>query len=301
MTGGREQLPGAGGAAPWRVAVLGTGLMGAGIARSLLRAGHRVTVWNRSPGRAAPLAELGAAVAGSPAEAVGEADVVLVTVFDAASVLAVLEAAGRAAPPDAVWVQLATIGPEGTAAVAAGAAARGITLVEAMMMGSKEQAEAARLILLGGGDASVFARIAPVLAAVSQRVVHAGAEVGHGTALKMACNAWIATITAGTAQSIALLRGQGLDPRLFLQTITGGTSDSPYAHLKGGKIIAGDYDPQFAVAAIRKDLHLIRGTARGHGIGTGLLDVLLALYDDAAAGPGGGEADIAAVYESFTR
>lgn len=290
-----------------RVTVLGTGLMGAGIARTLLRAGFDVTVWNRSRPSAEVLRAAGARVASSAADAVVGADAILIVVFDAASVLEVLDAAApaddagptdAAAPSRAVWVQMATIGAAGSAAVRARARERGLELVETMIMGSKAQAEVGRLILLGGGPEATFGRLAPVLGAISQRLVVAGPDVGAGTALKLACNAWIATITAGAAQSIALARAQGLDPQLFLSAIIGGTSDSPYAHLKGDKVIAGDYSPQFAVAAIRKDLDLIREAADRTGVAPELLDTLQELYRaaDASGHPGD---DIAAVYEAF--
>lgn len=282
-----------------RVTVLGTGLMGTGIAASLLRAGLEVTVWNRSPGRAVALQTAGARVATTVADAVTGADVVLVVVFDAAAVVAVLDAAGSSAPSNAVWVQMATIGAVGTTAVVQQANARGFELVETMIMGSKAQAEAGRLILLGGGSEATFASLDRVLGAISQRLVLAGPDVGAGTALKLACNAWIATITAGAAQSIALARALGLDPQLFLDTITGGTSDSPYAHLKGDKVIAGDYTPQFAVVAIRKDLDLIREAAQRTGVAPEMLDALRGLYL-AADTSGHSNDDIAAVYEAFT-
>ena len=97
-----------------QVAVLGTGTMGAGMSRSLLRAGHTVRVWNRTAAKAEPLAADGATVAGSPGEAVRGAEVVLVVLFDTAAVLEVLAAASGSAEPEAVWLQASTIGPDGT-------------------------------------------------------------------------------------------------------------------------------------------------------------------------------------------
>ena len=120
-----------------QVAVLGTGAMGAGMTRSLLRAGHTVRVWNRTAARAEPLAADGATVAASPAEAVRGAEVVLVVLFDTAAVLEVLAAAAGVAEPDAVWLQASTIGPDGTERVAALAAERGLRLVDAPVLGTK--------------------------------------------------------------------------------------------------------------------------------------------------------------------
>ena len=281
-----------------RVTVLGTGLMGAGIAASLLRAGFDVTVWNRTAARAVPLGELGAHVAASAADAVAHADVVLVVVFDAESVLEVLADAGAHAPAHAVWIQTATIGTHGIAQVAARAGELGLDLVEAQMMGSKDQADSGRLILIGGGPAVLFDRVAPVVDAISLKLVHAGERLGDGTAVKLACNAWVAASTAGTAQSIAIVRAQGLDPRLWLEVIDGGTTNSPYCHLKGEKMLTGDLSPQFAVDALRKDLRLITQAASAGGVSTALLDTLSDLYAQAAANGHSGS-DIAAVCASF--
>ena len=113
------------------VAVLGTGVMGAGMARSLLRAGHSVAVWNRSRARAEPLASDGARVAASPAEAVAGADVVVTMLFDTAATGDVVGAAAEAFGPDTVWLQTATVGPDGMARLGDLAAKHGIAVLDA--------------------------------------------------------------------------------------------------------------------------------------------------------------------------
>ncbi|WBB61097.1 NAD(P)-dependent oxidoreductase [Streptomyces sp. WMMC500] len=281
-----------------KAAVLGTGVMGAGMARSLLRDGVEVTVWNRTPQRARPLAADGARIAASAEEAVRDADAVLIAVYDAQAVLAVLGDALAASPEDAVWVQTATIGPEGTRQAAELAAGAGRTLVEAMLLGTRQPAETGRLTLLTAGDPAVFARIEPVTAAVSVKSVWTGPEVGAGTALKLACNAWIASITAAAAQSLALAGSLGLDPKLFLAAIEGAPADCAYAHAKGEGMLAGAYESQFALDAALKDVDLIDGAARDAGVDTTLLGALRALYGKASEAGHGGE-DLAAVYTSF--
>lgn len=149
-----------------------------------------------------------------------------------------------------------------------------------------------------GGSSELFARVAPVADAIAQKLVHAGEHVGDGTAVKLACNAWAAANTAGTAQSLAIVRAQGLDPWLWFEVITGGTTDSPYCHLKGEKMLTGDFSPQFAVDALRKDLGLITEAARAGGVSTVLLDSLSGLYAQAAA-DGHADHDVAAVFTSF--
>ena len=281
-----------------RVTVLGTGTMGAGVAGSLLREGHEVTVWNRTADKAAPLAERGATVATDPAAAVADAEVVLLTLFDTEAVLDVLEAAAGDAPTDAVWVQASTIGVAGTETVVQLAGKYGVTLVEAMMLGTKAPAEQGKLTMLAAGPADVLDRIDPVLDAIGAKTVRAGDEVGAGTALKLAANAWIASITAATGQSLAVARSLGLDPALFLEAIAGGASDSAYAHTKGKSMIAGEFPAQFALDGLRKDIGLITDAARTSGVSTVLLDALGRVYADASAAGHGGD-DIAAVGTAF--
>ncbi|WIE74043.1 NAD(P)-dependent oxidoreductase [Curtobacterium sp. MCJR17_020] len=278
--------------------MLGTGAMGAGVAGSLLREGHQVTVWNRSTDKAAPLGERGATVAADPAAAVEHAEVVLLTLFDTDAVVDVLEQAAGDAPTDAVWVQASTIGVDGTETVVQLGAKYGITLVEAMMLGTKAPAEQGKLTMLAAGPADQVDRVVPVLDAIGAKTVRAGERIGDGTALKLAANAWIASITAATGQSIALAAALGLDPQLFLDAIDGSASDSAYAHTKGAAIIAGEFPAQFALDGLRKDIGLIAEAARANDVSTTLLDALGRVYADASAAGHGGD-DIAAVGTAF--
>jgi len=281
-----------------RVTVLGTGAMGAGVAASLLREGHDVTVWNRTRDRAEPLAEHGATVAGDAAQAVEHAEVVLLTLFDTDAVVDVLEQAAGDAPEDAVWVQSSTVGVAGTETVVQLAEKYGITLVEAMMLGTKAPAEQGKLTMLVAGPDAPVATIEPVLDAIGAKTVRAGDRVGQGTALKLAANAWIASITAATGQSLAIARALGLDPQLFLDAIDGSASDSAYAHAKGAAMIAGEFPAQFALDGLRKDIGLITEAARDADVTTTVLEALGRVYADASAA-GHGSDDIAAVGTAF--
>ncbi len=281
-----------------RVTVLGTGTMGAGVAKSLLREGHEVTVWNRSADKARPLADDGATVATDAAAAVQHAEVVLLTLFDTDAVVDVLEAAAGDAPTDAVWVQSSTVGTDGTETIVQLAEKYGITLVEAMMLGTKAPAEQGKLTMLAAGPSDQLEAIDPVLDAIGAKTVRAGERVGDGTALKLAANAWIASITAATAQSLAIARALGLDPALFLDAIDGTASDSPYAHTKGEAMLSGEFAPQFALDGLRKDIGLIGEAARAAGVSTVLVDALDRVYAQASAEGHGGD-DIAAVGTAF--
>lgn len=279
------------------VALLGTGTMGAGMARSMLKAGLEVRVWNRTTAKAAPLAADGATVADTAAEAVTGADVVVVMLFDADSVLAVLADAAPAAP-EAVWVQSSTVGVEGTARIAAFASEHGLALVDAPVLGTKAPAEQGKLVVLAAGDPALRERVTPVFDAVGGKTLWLGDAPGAGSALKLVCNSWVASITAATGQSVALAQGLGLDPQLFLDAISGGAVDTPYAHVKGGAMMKQDWTVSFELDGVSKDLGLIRAAAADTGVSTTVLDAMIAVFA-AASEQGHGTDDMAAVVTAF--
>jgi 3-hydroxyisobutyrate dehydrogenase len=265
-----------------------------------VRAGHDVTVWNRTAAKAAPLADVGASVAGTASEAVASADVVLSVVFDADAVLDVLDDAGPAVPDGAVWAQATTIGVDGTGEVASRADELGVALVEAQLLGTRGPAARGELTVLTAGDPALVERARPVLDAMSAKAIHVGDDVGSASALKLACNAWLATITAGAAQSLALTSAQGLDPQLFLDAISGTATDCSYAHLKADHMLSSDLEPTFTVDALRKDVGLMIRTARATGTTETLLDALDRVLGVTSL-DGHGREDVAAVYDAFTR
>jgi 3-hydroxyisobutyrate dehydrogenase len=167
-----------------------------------------------------------------------------------------------------------------------------------MMMGSKDQAENGGLTLIAGGSQALFEQAGPVLDAISTKIVHCGESVGSGSLVKLACNLWLACITTAACQSVELLKSEGADPQLFLDVIKGMTTDSPYAHLKGGKVIAGDFSAQFAVDALLKDLSLVGEVMAGNGFRADLLDRQKALFDQVSE-HGHGLDDVSAVALAF--
>ena len=278
-----------------QVAVLGTGIMGAGMARSLLRAGHDVRVWNRTAARAQPLADDGATVAGTAAGAVEGAEVVLVMLWDTTAVLDVLGAAAGAAP-DAVWLQASTVGPDGMREIAA--ARPDLRLVDAPVLGTRAPAEQGTLVALLSGSPADLAAAQPAVDGYSARSVHAGEQLGAASALKLVCNAWVATMNAAVGQSVALAEGLGLDPALFLDATRGGASDTPYLHMKAELIAKGEFPPSFALEGALKDVELIRAAARTASVADDVLAGLVAVYGKAVAA-GHGEEDMSAVYLAF--
>jgi 3-hydroxyisobutyrate dehydrogenase len=281
------------------VALLGTGTMGAGMARNIARAGLAVRAWNRNPDRAEPLASDGVTVCRSAAEAVHGADVVVTVLWDADSVVSVLSHLKDALTPRAVLLQCTTVGVEGCERVDAVAEQLGLVHVDAPVLGTKGPAEQGALVVLASGPAPARPRVEPVLDAVGSRTMWVG-EAGAGSRLKLAANAFVISLVAAIAQSLALARALGLDPQLFLEAVGGGAMDAPYVQLKGKAMLAGDFSPSFGLDGALKDADLIAAAARSAGVPTELVDVLRGELR-AVAGAGHGGEDLAALYRAFER
>jgi 3-hydroxyisobutyrate dehydrogenase len=138
-----------------------------------------------------------------------------------------------------------------------------------------------------------------VFDAVGAKTVWLGDEPGPASAMKLVANSWVAMLTAGTAQGIQQARAFGLDPAQFLETVSGGAADAPYLRAKGRAILEGRFEPQFGLDGLLKDLRFIRSATAAAGVPTGLVDALVALYEQASE-TGHGREDVAAVVTSFT-
>ena len=283
------------------VAVLGTGIMGAGMARSLLRSGLDVTVWNRSSGRAGPLAADGAHVAGTAAEAVAGVDAVVTMLWDGDSVAEVMTAALPSAPTGVLWVQTSTVSLRDAGdRLPALAARHGARYVDAPVLGTRQPAEEGKLTVLAAAPEPLRDPVTPVFGAIAARVVWVSERPGDGTRLKLVANSWVATIVAATAQAITLAQDLGLDPQVFLDMIKGGGVDTPYLHVKGGAMIAGQFPTSFAVDGAVKDTALIAAAMREAGTDATLMDAVNQQYRK-AADSGHGQEDMAAVHVAFRR
>ena len=281
------------------VTLLGTGTMGVGMAHSMLRAHIPLTVWNRSAERAASLADDGATVAPTAADAVRDADVVVSMLFDADSVEAVMAPLLGGLKPGAVWVQASTVGLAGIDRLGALARTHGTPFVDAPVLGTKQPAETGKLTVLAAGPTSVRDTVQPVFDAIGARTLWLGEEAGPASALKLVANSWIAAITVATAQGVALSRAFGVEPERFLEAMSGSAADSAYLQAKGRTIIEDRTDDaQFALDGMLKDVRLMRAAASEAKVPTTLLDALDAAYADASAA-GRGAADVSAVVAAF--
>jgi 3-hydroxyisobutyrate dehydrogenase len=261
-------------AAPEPVAVLGAGgTMGFPIAGNLARAGREVRAWNRSRGKAEPLTEDGALISGTPAEAATGAGVVLTMLADTDAVLAAMDGPDGALPaidPAAIWLQMSTIGEDGTRRCAELAAGRGIAFADAPVLGTRQPAEQRKLVVLASGPHGARPRLQPVFDAIGQKTIWVG-EAGAGTRLKLVTNSWVLAVVEAGAETIALAEGLGLDPALLFEALEGGTLDLPYLRLKGKAMAARDFEPAFRLSLAAKDAGLVTDAAGRRGLDLPLL------------------------------
>lgn len=276
------------------IALLGTGTMGAPMARNLLRAGFAVRVWNRTATKAEPLADDGATVTRSPAEAATGATYLITMLHDLDAVAGVAPDALAALPPEATWLQMSTVGLEGSRRLAAMAAEHGTTYVDAPALGTKAPAEQGKLTVLACGPQGVHERCERVFEPLAAKTVWLDGELG-GTRLKLVMNSWVVALVEATAEAIGLAEGLGLDPRLFLDTIAGGPLDSAYAQTKGAMMLDRDFPASFPLRGAEKDAGLILEAAREAGVDLAVTDAVRR-HMARAVELGHGDEDMAATY-----
>ena len=276
------------------VALLGTGTMGLGMGRNLAAAGIPLRVWNRTAAKAAPLADVGATIADSPAEAVRGADVVITMLFDTESVESALKQAAEGLAGGTVLLQQSTVGVEGSERLAAVADELGLVYVDAPVLGTKKPAEDGALVVLASGPDDAKDRVAPVLDAIGSRTLWLGAA-GQGSRLKLVANSWVLTVLEGIAEALGFAKALGLEPEQFLDAVKGGAMDAPYVQLKGNAMLAGAFDPAFALDGAAKDAGLMLDAARDAGVDIPIAEVAHR-YLHAASDAGHGDLDMAAIF-----
>jgi 3-hydroxyisobutyrate dehydrogenase len=276
------------------VAVLGVGIMGSAMARNLVAAGLRTTVWDRSPSATAALADGGALAAGSPGEAVQDARVVITMLPTADVVNSVIFDGGvvDAFARGAVWAQMGTIGVTATTQIAGrlGQLRPDVMFVDSPVSGSKGPAEAGQLLILASGPPAAQAIVSPAFSAIGRKTVWLG-EAGQGTRMKVVVNAYMSTLIEGVAEALELASRLGIDPAMLDETIEGGPLDAPIADAKLHKMERGDYAPEFPLEWALKDVDLALEAA-----GDAKLPVLDALSRQwrAAVEAGHGREDVSA-------
>ena len=279
-----------------RVAVIGTGIMGAPMARNIAAAGHEVRAWNRTRERAEPLGEHGVTVCDAPEQAVEGAEVVVTMLADGEAVATV--ARGLEFPEGSVWAQMSTVGIEATDRLVAIAGRAGVSFVDAPVLGTKAPAEQGQLTVLAAGEPQARERCAPVFDAVGARTFELGDAPGPATRMKLVLNTWLVALIEGLSESVALAEGMELDPAKFLEIIDGGPMGPPYAKMKGTMMLERSYEPSFPLGLAAKDARLALAAADRAGLELPALAAIRAQLERGVE-EAHGEEDMAAAVEAI--
>jgi 3-hydroxyisobutyrate dehydrogenase-like beta-hydroxyacid dehydrogenase len=263
-----------------RVAFLGLGIMGRSMAANLVKAGHEVSVWNRSPGKDVE----GARSAASPAEAAEGAEVVWMCVSDTEAVEDVLfgpTGVEKVLNTGVIIADSSTISPSATLRFAERVKVRGVSWVDAPMTGSKIAAESGSLIFMVGADDASLARLQPLFQAMGKQVFHMG-ETGKGQATKLAMNLQIALIYEGFAEALTLAAKLGVDIEKLLPLIQASMVRSGVVEYKAPFILKRDFSPNFPLRLMLKDIRLALDAARESRVRLPGLEAVEEVYDVAA-------------------
>lgn len=281
-----------------RVALLGLGTMGRGMALNLLRAGYPLTVWNRTAAKADALAGQGAVAAKSPAEAAGNASVVLsMLADDDACREAWLGRGGALAamPSGSLAIECSTVSPEWVEELAQAAQKRGVPLVEAPVTGSRVQAEGGHLTFLVGADETALQAAMPVLRSMSKEVVHLG-PVGCGAQMKLINNFLCGVQVASFAEALTWIERTGLQREAALAFLKKGAPGSGILSTMAERMTERKYDVNFLLRLMAKDLRYAHAAAARQGVRLATGEAAGQLFARAQQ-QGQGEKDMSAVVE----
>jgi len=281
-----------------RIALLGLGTMGTGMARSLLRADWPLTVWNRSRERAEALAVEGASTADTPQAASQSADVVISMVADdeaSRHVWSGETGALSGVRTGTTLIEASTLSPAWVRELAAMAAERGCHFLDAPVTGSKPQAAAGELLFLVGGEQETFERALPVLRAMSRDAIYLGPN-GSGALLKLINNFLCGVQAAAFAEALSLIEKSGLDREQAVAMLLNGAPGSPLVKVMASRMTAHDYSVNFVLELMQKDLTYAVAEAERHGMTLNTASTAKRLFEQASQA-GYGKQDFSAVIE----
>ncbi|MGH8728341.1 MAG: 2-hydroxy-3-oxopropionate reductase, partial [Burkholderiales bacterium] len=251
------------------VGFVGLGIMGRPMSLNLKKAGHTLFVHNRSAQAMQPLIDAGATACASPREVAKQVDIVFVMVSDTPDVEHVVlgrDGCGEGARRGTVVVDMSTISPVATRAMAAKLAEKGIEMLDAPVSGGEIGAINATLSIMVGGKPGVFAKVKPLFESLGKNIVHVG-DHGAGQVAK-ACNQLVAAITLeGVSEAFMLARRNNVDAAKVREALLGGFAYSKVLELHGQRILSRDFKPGFKAKLHQKDLHIVMQTARDLGVG----------------------------------
>ena len=285
-----------------RVAILGLGTMGAGMAKNLLKAGFSVAAYNRTRSKAAPLAAAGARIADTPADAVRDANVVITMLSDEKGSRATWTGTDGAlahANSEAVLIECSTVTPEWITELAGLVNARGLQLLDAPVTGSRMQAEAGELSFLVGGDPDALERARPVLAAMSKDIVFLGPS-GSGARMKLINNFLCGVQVASLAEGLAWIERSGLDRDVALGVLKSGAPGSPLLGAISARMVEAKYNVNFLLSLMEKDLRYAAADAATLGVDLRTAKTAETRFHEATEA-GHAQRDMSAVIEPLRR
>jgi 3-hydroxyisobutyrate dehydrogenase len=274
-----------------RVAFLGLGIMGRPMAANLAKAGHEVTVWNRTPGKEVE----GARAVSSPAEAARGAEVVWMCVSDTQAVESVLfgpQGVEESLTAGMTVVDSSTISPSATRRFAERVGAKGAHYVDAPVTGSKVGAEGGTLLFIVGGDESAIESLKPLFAAMGKKIFRMG-ETGKGQAAKLAMNLQIALIYEGFAEGLTLAAKLGVDIEALMPLVNASMVHSGVVEYKAPFVLKRDFSANFPLRLMHKDVRLALSAAKEARIKLPALETVEEVYEMATE-DGHGDLDYAA-------
>ena len=281
-----------------QVGYIGLGIMGRPAALNLMKAGYQVRVWARRAESMAPLEAAGASAGTSPADVAAHSDVVFINVSDTPDVEEVILGAGgimNGAREGSVVVDMSTISPIATIALAARLGETGVEMLDAPVSGGEQGAVSGTLSFMVGGKAEVFERVLPLFEVMGKNIIHCGGA-GAGQVTK-ACNQIVITQTiAAVGEAFVFARRNGVDPANVRQALLGGFAGSKVLEAHGQRMLDHDFDPGFKARLHRKDMRIVLDTAAELGIPVPGAAVG-AQYINALVGGGEGELDSSAIYK----
>jgi 3-hydroxyisobutyrate dehydrogenase-like beta-hydroxyacid dehydrogenase len=284
-----------------KVGFIGLGIIGSRMAANLQKQGYDMVVFNRTRSKAQPLLDNGATFAESPAEVATQVNVLF-------TMLAHPDAVAQAASgrngfldplkPGALWVDCSSVNPSFSKKMAMAAATRQVHFLDAPVTGSAPVAEEGKLVFWVGGDAIDLTLIRPLLLGMGNKIVHAGGH-GMGTSMKMVINLLLGVGMASFAEAMALGQGLGLCQRMLLDSLLGLPAVPAFLASKRENIEEGDYETEFPLRWMQKDLDLASVSAHEAGVALPVANLTKELYRFAMR-DGYETADFSAIYEFMT-
>ena len=260
---------------------IGTGIIGAPMARRLIGGGNRLRVFNRSAEKARALAADGATVAADAAACATGAEMVFIMVPDTPDVEATVAKIEPVLKPGQIVIDMSTVAPSAERAISARLKTKGVEYLDAPVSGGDVGARDGTLAIMVGGDAAAFERVRPLFELMGKRITHMGAS-GAGQMTKLANQIAVALALEAAAEAIKFANGGGLDASRVVEAIGAGAAGSWQLSNLGPKIIAGDYRPGFFIKLIRKDLRLVVEAARESGLALPGLALMASMFNTAA-------------------